>query len=512
MADSKAPARVAWTTRSAFILAATGSAVGLGNIWKFPYMAGANGGGAFVAVYLLCIIMVGLPIMTAEVMLGRRGGMSPISSMRKLARDSGVSSRWAWVGGLGALSGFLLLTFYTVIGGWVLFYIAKMASGSLQGATTVEAQQALSDLLGNPWMVLAGHTLFMVMTLWVVGRGIHKGIERSARVLMPILFVLLIVLFGYAMTSPGFGEAVRFLFSFDFSKISGSSVIAAVGHSFFTLSIGLGAIMAYGAYMPRETINPRTGKRTPVSIGSTVLLVGVLDTVVALVAGLVIFPVVFAHGLAPGEGPGLLFVTLPVALSDVLGGMWVGTAFFVLVLCAAWTSSISIAEPPVAWLTEKGISRPKASLMVGAAAWVVGLGTVFSFNLGSGYTLFGMNFFELLDFVSVNIMLPLGGFLIAIFAGWVLKETHARKELNMKSFSIYMVWRAMVRIFSPLALVLLVVFSLWKALAGEPVAAPEPELAPAIEQPALEQPEGEELPPPDVPAVDSVGELLPESE
>ncbi|KAF0810056.1 SNF family Na(+)-dependent transporter [Alcanivorax sp. S71-1-4] len=501
MANENKPIHGVWGSRWVFILAAAGSAVGLGNIWKFPYMTGANGGAAFVMMYLLCIVAVGVPIMVAEVMLGRRGGMSPVNSMLRLARDNGVNSRWAGVGALGALSGFLLLSFYTVIGGWTLFYVWEMVSGALVHASATEVQGAFDGMMANVWLVLGGHTAFMAMTMFVVGCGVIHGIERAVRILMPLLFVLLAVLFGYALTSDGFDDAVRYMFAFDIAKLSGASVLAAVGHSFFTLSIGLGAIMAYGAYMPREVVT-RSGQRKPVSIGSTVLAVAALDTLVALVAGMIIFPIVFANGLAPGEGPGLLFVTLPLAFAEMPLGMLFGTLFFVLVVCAAWTSSISIAEPPVAWLVEKGFSRPKAAILIGLLAWTLGIGSALSFNVLSDYTLFGKTFFGLMDFLTINIMLPVGGLLIAIFAGWIMKETQARKELAMKSFGLYMVWRAMVRVFAPLALMLVFAFSLWQALAPAGDAVPaEPVVDEAPVAPQAERPvEG------DVPAAAGVPE------
>lgn len=452
------PVHGIWASRWVFILAATGSAVGLGNLWKFPYMAGDNGGGAFVLIYLVCIALVGVPIMIAEVMLGRRGGLSPIHTMGKLARDAGVSQRWSAVGGLGALAGFFLLSLYTVIAGWALYYIWEMASGALQGADAKAVADTYSGLRGNFWLMLGCHTAFMAMTMLVVARGVNKGLEAAVRILMPLLFVLLLVLLVYSATTDGFMPAVNFLFRFDASAFSVNAVLLALGHAFFTLSLGLGAIMAYGAYMPREVTDKRTGKRKSVSIGSTVFTIAGLDTLIALVAGLVIFPIVFANGLAPDEGPGLMFVTLPLAFANIPFGMLLGTVFFVLLVCAAWTSSISLGEPLVAWMVENGWKRWTASLTIGASAWFLGLGTVLSFNHWQEVTLFGRTFFGNLEFLTINIMLPLGGLLIAIFAGWIMKETHARKELAMKSFGLYMVWRAMIRIFAPLAVIVIFIF------------------------------------------------------
>jgi neurotransmitter:Na+ symporter, NSS family len=450
MDKNKASLHGLWTSRWVFILAATGSAVGLGNIWKFPYITGQYGGGAFVLMYLLIILLVGIPVMVAEVMMGRRGGMSPINSMKKLAGQAEVTSRWKGLGYLGALSGFLILTFYSVIAGWSLYYIFAMPS-LLAGADAARVGEVFAGLLASPGTMLLCHTLFMVLTAVVVIQGVNRGLQRAALVLMPALFVMLLVLLGYALSSGGFDQALVFLFDFDFSKLGSEAVLVAMGHSFFSLSLGLGAIMAYGAYMPREVVSGR-GVKKPVSIGSTVLTIALLDTVVALVAGLCIFPVVFANGLEPGAGPGLLFQTLPLAFAQMPAGLWFGTLFFVLVLFAAWTSSISLLEPLVAWRVEAGWSRLKATLVLASAAWLIGIGSVLSFNLWSGHTLFGKTVFGSLDFLTTNIMLPLGGLLIAVFAGWVMKDPHVRKELNMKNFRVYLGWRVAIRIIAPLAI------------------------------------------------------------
>ena len=304
------PVHGMWTSRWVFILAATGSAVGLGNIWRFPYITGEYGGGAFVVLYLLCIALMGIPIMVAEVMLGRRGGLSPIHTMSKLAEQSKVTRRWAGIGYLGALSGFLILSFYSAVASWALIYVWEAAQGVFQGITAAQSKAHYEDMLANPWLLLGSHTLVMVITMGVVALGVKQGLERAVRVLMPVLFALLVVLIGYASTTPGFAEGVGFLFAFDFSKLSGEAVIVALGQAFFTLSLGMGAIMAYGAYMPRE-IKDKSGRSRPVSIVSSVVTIAVLDTLVALGAGLAMFPLLFTGGLEVGQGPGMMFVTLP---------------------------------------------------------------------------------------------------------------------------------------------------------------------------------------------------------
>ena len=456
------PVHGVWTSRWVFVLAAAGSAVGLGNLWKFPYIAGEYGGGAFVLVYLLCIALVGIPIMTAEIGLGRMGGLSPIHTMARLVRDNGVSRKWTGVGFLGALSGFLLLTFYSVVAGWSLYYVWEMASGALHEASAEQVKAAFDGLLASPWVLLGWHTAFMILTMGVVSHGVEKGLERAVRFLMPSLFVLLLILLGYAIQSGGFAEGAAFLFTFDFSNLGAEGLLAAMGQAFFTLSLGLGAIMAYGAYMPHEITTP-SGERKPVSIGSTVLIIAGLDTLVALVAGLAIFPVVFANGLEPSQGPGLIFVTLPLAFGQMPLGIVFGTLFFLLVAFAALSSSISLGEPLAAWLVENGRSRRMAAIVIGFLAWFIGIGTVLSFNVWSDATLGGNTFFDILEFTVSNIMLPLGGLLIAIFAGWIIKEPRIRKELSMRKFWVYMVWRALVRVVAPLAVLPIFINTLIKA-------------------------------------------------
>ncbi len=428
-----------WSTRWAFILAATGSAVGLGNIWKFPYITGENGGGAFVLVYLLCIAAVGIPIMIAEILLGRLGRRSPINTMRYLAQEARANPRWQYLGWLGVLAGFLILSYYSVIAGWALAYVFRVGLGMFAGADAARVQAAFDELLASPEVLLAWHTIFMLMTMLVVARGVRSGLEAAVRFLMPLLFVLLAVMVGYAMSTGAFMEGVRFLFEPDFSKLSGTSVLVAMGHAFFTLSLGMGAIMIYGSYLPRDA-----------SIAKATFWIAGADTLVALMAGLAIFPIVFANGMEPGAGPGLIFVTLPLAFGNMPAGTLFGTLFFVLLVFAAWSSAISLIEPAVTHLVEDhGHSRTSACLWAGLATWLLGIGTVLSFNWGAEWTLFGKTFFDLLDFLTANVMLPLGGLFIAIFAGWLLPRRHSERELG--DGLGYRLWRFAVRYVSPLA-------------------------------------------------------------
>ncbi len=433
-----------WSGRMAFILAATGSAVGLGNIWKFPYITGENGGGAFVLVYLFFIAAVGVPVMIAEVMLGRRGRQSPINTMRTLAAEAGRPQVWSLLGWFGVIAGFLILSYYSVIAGWALSYVFRTASGLFTGATADGVNSIFVSLVSEPEKLLAWHTLFMLATMMVVARGVRNGLEKLITILMPGLFILLVVLLFYSASTGYFMQGVEFLFTPDFSKLTGHGVLIAMGHAFFTLSLGMGAIMVYGSYLPAN-----------ISIAKATMTIAVADTLVAITAGLVIFPIVFANGLEPAAGPGLIFQTLPIAFGKMPAGVLIGTLFFILLVFAAWSSSISLIEPAVAWLVENhGMNRLYASVFIGIATWVLGLGSMLSFNLWSGYTLFGLSFFDFLDYLTANIMLPLGGLFIAIFAGWLMRTSASKDELRMGKIS-YNVWLVLVRFVAPVAVLLI---------------------------------------------------------
>jgi neurotransmitter:Na+ symporter, NSS family len=433
-----------WSTRLAFVLAATGSAVGLGNIWRFPYIAGDNGGGAFVLVYLGCILMIGLPIMMAEILLGRRGRQSPINTMLSVAREEGLSRGWGLMGWIGVVAGFLILSFYSVIAGWALAYVFKAGSGGFQGLNAEGSAAMFGAMLANPEALLAWHTIFMVMTAMVVARGVRSGLERAVTLLMPALLVLLIILVGYAMAQGEFMAGLRFLFAPDFSALTANAILLAMGQAFFTLSLGMGAIMVYGSYLSSEA-----------SVAGTAATVVAADTVVALLAGLAIFPILFAAGLAPGQGPGLIFVTLPLAFAEMPLGLYFGTLFFVLLVFAAWTSAISLIEPAVAFLVEnRGLSRVFATTVVALFAWLLGIGALLSLNVWSGYTLFDKGVLDLLDYLTANILLPLGGFLIALFVGWRMTERSVQSELRLKIGWLFPVWYFLVRYVAPFAILI----------------------------------------------------------
>ena len=433
-----------WSSRFAFVLAVMGSAVGLGNIWKFPYMAGANGGGAFVLIYLVCVFAIGLPIMIAEILLGRRGRRNPVATMEILGEEESGQPGWRWVGLMGVVAGFIILSFYSVIAGWTAAYIFKAAGGAFKGADPDAYGQMFDTFIANPVVTGFWHTLFMAATVVLVGLGVERGIERAVRFMVPALVLLLFVLLGYAITSGDFTSGLEFMFRVDFEKISGDTILAAMGQAFFTLSIGMGAIMAYGAYLPQDE-----------SIVITGFAVVCGDTAIALLAGLVIFPIVFANGLDPAEGPGLIFQTLPLAFGQMPAGGFFGCLFFILLCFAALTSAISLMEPAVAWMVENfKLSRATAVIRVGVIIWLLGFTTVLSFSNLSDFTFLKGTIFDNLDYLTSNIMLPLGGFLITIFAGWVMCQNSSADELDSEAGLLYRTWRLLSRWVAPVAVVL----------------------------------------------------------
>ena len=432
-----------WTHKGTFLLAAVGSAVGLGNLWRFPYLAGENGGGAFILVYALTIFAVGIPILIAEILLGRNSRQSPIMGMRHLTKTHGTSRAWETIGWLGAASAFLILSFYSVIAGWAIHYTWLMLTGSLMGADAQTISDGFDALLAAPGLMTLYHTLFIAASALIVGMGIHKGIESGLRIMMPALFIILLVVLAYGAINGDMGAAANFLFTFNIADLSLEGWLQAMGQSFFTLSLGMGAIMAYGAYMPSN-----------VSLTRTAFAVAIVDTAVAMVAGLAIFALVFGAGLETGQGPGLMFVTLPLAFAEMPFGALVGGVFFILVLGAAISSSISLIEPVAAFLVERfDMTRPQAVIIMVIAAWAMGLLTVVSFNVWAEgtifHSLFGRSAFDFIELLT-NIFMPVGGLLIALFAGWALTQSEVMKELGA-SVSCFKCWRFLVRFVAPAA-------------------------------------------------------------
>ena len=444
-----------WLGRWGFILAATGSAVGLGNIWKFPYMTGEYGGGAFVLVYLACILAVGIPVMMVEIGLGRRGRGSPIDAIRRVARESGRGGLWSLVGWMAMLCGFMILSFYVVVAGWSFSYLWKTVTGGLVGSEVGDMAAIFAANNADPLALGGWSTLVTVITLLIVGKGVQQGIEKSVSWMMPGMVIMLAIMIGYAMFSGGFGAGMDFLFSFEIGKLSSEGLLAAMGHAFFTLSLASGAILTYGSYLPDGA-----------SIARTTFTVAIADTLVALMAGLAIFPVIFANGMDPASGPGLIFMSLPLAFQQMpLGGV-IETIFFLMLTVAALTSAISMIEATVAWLNEShGVSRARAAWGVGILLWVVSTLAMLSFNVGADWKLAGRHFFDWLDFLTSRFLMPLGGLGTALLAGFVLRRESLEEELGLPS-AVHALWRFAIRYVCPLAIVVVFLDALGALGAG----------------------------------------------
>ena len=435
---SKLKSHGAWVGRWTFILAATGSAVGLGNIWGFPYKAGTNGGGAFVLIYLLCILAIGIPIMISEIIIGRRSGNSPINAMRLVARDSNSSAGWQIVGWSGILAGILILSFYSVIAGICLNYILIASNASAM----LSSPDQFTDVISSPLNLILWHTLFMILTALIVSAGVKNGIGRMVRILMPMLGFIMIFMVFYSVINGDFNKAISFLFAPDFSNVTSDTFLQAMGQAFFSLSLGMGSIMAYGAYMPKDQ-----------KVVSTSFTVASLDSLVAILAGLAIFPIIFAFNLEPNSGPGLVFVSMLSAFNQMEFGFLIGPLFFILLSIAALSSSISLLEPGVAFLAEEDIlSRKRAAQILSFFIWVLGIGSALSFNLWSDFYLIGeRNFLDSMDFLANQILLPLGGMLIAIFVGWYMNKNLISDELGNVNPILIKVWRFFVKFVAPIS-------------------------------------------------------------
>jgi len=439
-----------WSSRPMFILAATGAVVGLGNIWRFPYLVGENGGGAFILAYLLCLFLVGAPLLMMEFALGQRGRQSPPFTLQTLSVEAGGSAAWRAVGWLGVLAGLLILSYYSVVAGWTLAYAVRFASGVFFRVTAEGANTLFAQLVGDPERLLAWHTIFMVLTIKVVSRGVVNGLEKANRILLPLLLVLLLVLMVYAIRVGDFSQAYLFLFDSDFSRLSATGWLSALGHAFFTLGLGMGALLMYGAYLPAG-----------ISVGRTSILIVLLDTLVGLIAGIAVFCLLFSSTMTAGEGPGLIFQTLPIAFGRMPGGAYFGTLFFLLLLFAAWTSAIAMIEPMVAWLVEsREVERVRAAIWTGIVAWLLGVISILSFSHWS----FSFEFagelrrhglFDVLEILTSSIMLPLVGLLLALFAGWVMSRESVADALGWGGGIRFRAWYFLIRYVSPAAIVVI---------------------------------------------------------
>ena len=437
-----------WSSRSVFLLAAIGAAVGLGNIWRFPYMAGTNGGGAFVIIYLAAVVLIAIPVLIAETMIGKNGQMSPPVSMAKAAESSNASEKWSIVGWLGVTSAFLILSFYSVIGGWVFSYIPAALMGLFENLNSTRSTELFNNLTSNPIRVISWHTFFMSISTLIVMRGIKGGLELAVKFMMPSLFIILICLCLFSLAQGDSLEGIRFLFMPDFSKITPEVILAAIGQAFFSIGVGIGIMFTYGAYLPKN-----------ISLPNTCITIAFADTLVAIIAGLVIFPIVFSNGLDPSAGPSLVFITLPIAFGQMSGGELIGIAFYLLLSFAALTSAISLLEVPVSWLEEKpNWTRKSASLLIGSLVWLTGISSALSTNILSDVYLLSFiskfqtySILDLTDYFTGQLLLPLGGMFIAIFTGWYARDELLKIELN-KNRIFFICWRFSIRYICPIAI------------------------------------------------------------
>lgn len=435
-----------WSSRISFIFAASAAAIGLGNIWRFPYMTGQNGGSAFVLIYLICVLALGLPLLVAEIVIGKTGRANPVRAMANMAKDSGSSRRWGWVGGMTIAAAFFILTYYVVIVGWVLDYSGRAVIGQFHSISESASVSLFTHLKNSRWEMLLTDTLVVFGTLSINILGIKRGLERAVLIMFPALLVLMLILLGYAMTTGKFEYSLHFLFAPDFSKITAKTMLEALGQAFFSLNIAMGVTMMFSAYLP---------ERVPVT--SSAVAIAIADTGVALLAGLIIFPIVFAYGLTPSAGPSLIFETLPIAFGQMPYGSFIAALFFIMLFFAAFTSVIALIEPVISWMIETfNIKRPRAVNIACIALWLFSLLAITSFSDPKTFSIDGITYFKGIDFVTASIMLPLGGLFIAVFTGWYLSKELLKKHIDWNvEHPRFKVWRFLLRYFAPVAILLI---------------------------------------------------------
>ena len=439
-----------WSSRFTFLMASVGFAVGLGNIWRFPYVTGENGGAAFVLVYLACAFGIGVPILIAELLIGRRGQGSPPSAMANLATASGRSPHWKVVGGMGLLAAYTIEIVYAVVVGWVLWYLFKAITTGFAGVDATIAEAEFAAVLDNNLGMLFWTLVGLTITGLIIYAGVKDGIERAVNVMMPLLFALLLGLAVYNYFAGGFDQAVQWLFTPDFSKIGFGTVLAAIGQAFFSIGVGMAGMMVYGSYLPKS-----------ISITHSVLIIVIADTGVALLAGLVIFPAVFHNGLDPAAGAGLIFQTLPVAFAQMPGGYLFSVLFFTMLSVAGITSMVGLVESVNAWLEDRfGMPRHKSALLVVGSVACFSVLSILSYNVLSQYNLGDRNFNDTMDFFSNQILLPLGGLFIAVFAGWGMHSSATRDELTSLTAGTYALWHFLIRFVVPPAVLVIFVMGI----------------------------------------------------
>lgn len=438
-----------WSSRFAFVMASVGFAVGLGNIWRFPYVTGENGGSAFVVIYLACAVAIGIPCLIAELMIGRRGQMSPPSSMARVAKESGKSSLWSGVGGLGVLTAFTISVTYAVVVGWVLAYLFKAVMTGFNGVDATVAATEFDTLLASSGGMLFWTLVGNVLVGAIIFAGVKDGIERAVSIMMPLMFALLVGLGIYNIYAGGFTETLEWLFTPDFSKVGPDTLLAAVGQAFFSIGVGMGGMMTYGSYLPRSF-----------SIAGAATVVVFADTLVALLAGFVVFPAVFNYGLDIGSGAGLIFQTLPVAFAQMPGGHIFAVLFFVMLTVAGVTSMVGLLESVTSWIDGRfNINRHVGAAVVVGVSTLCSVASVLSYNIWADIGIAGMNFNEFTEFLYAQLFLPAGGLLIALFAGWFMLREHSSDEIAT-SPGMYQSWRLLIRFVAVPAIAVILVTGL----------------------------------------------------
>ncbi|GAB4146909.1 MAG: sodium-dependent transporter [Sphingomonadales bacterium] len=453
MTQHSAPANPRWSSHLVFVLSAAGAAVGLGNFWRFPFVVGENGGGAFVIVYLAAVALVGFPIMMAELMIGRRGRGNAEQAIGAVSREVGAAKFWRVIGALSVFIPFIGIGYYSVVAGWVLDYmVGYIANFGFHFADPAAYQQRFDDMLASPMRLLLLHLAFMSGVVFVVGLEIQQGIERVAKLMMPGLFLLLLGLVAFAAVKGDFFAGLSFLLKPDFSALTGRAVLMALGQAFFSLAIGIGILMTFGAYLDERASIPKAAAQ-----------ICIADTSIALLAGLAIFPIVFAFGLEATGGEGLVFVALPAAFAEMTGGAFFGSAFFVLLFFAAFTTGVATLEPVVSWLVGRGVARRRAAVLAGGVAWLLGAAATLSFN--EWETVYPLAFlpgwenltiFAILDTLIASLLLPINGVLLSLFAGWALPRALAAAELDAPAW-LLTAWRWLLRVVVPVAILTIMI-------------------------------------------------------
>ena len=417
-------ARDSWGSRVGFIFAVAGSAVGLANIWRFPYIVGQNGGAAFILVYLFCLMLIGFPVFMSEMLIGRTTQTSPSGAFLQL----GKHPAWAWGGKLTILTGFIVSSFYSAVAGWILGYLVEALKGKVSSFESTEhAVQHYQSLMENPWWGVSFHFLFLAFCIGVLILGVRKGIERANKIMMPLLIVVLLFLVANGLAMPNAGAGLRFLFTPDWSKLTPTAFLIALGQSFFTLSVGQGTMVTYGSYLGRTE-----------NLVKSCFPIVVMDTLISLLAAVTVFTIVFSVGMEPGSGPGLIFHTLPWVFSQISGGYFIAVLFFLLVVLAALSSEISALEPGIAYLVDEyKWQRKYAVAACGAGAFLLGIPSALSYSVLKDVTLFNATFLDCVDFLASGILIPVGGFLAVVLVGWAWGAGNALNQLKLGASDMF---------------------------------------------------------------------------